>query len=54
VTLIEAGEAIDFDGRSGPITMSDLGDPTEAYIGIYQYGMDNHFAPLEVVYGKLE
>jgi branched-chain amino acid transport system substrate-binding protein len=54
VTLIEAGEDIDFDGRSGPITMSDLGDPTEAYIGIYQYGMDNNFAPLEVVYGNLE
>lgn len=54
VTLIEAGEDIDFDGRSGPITMSDKGDPTEAYIGIYQYGMDNNFAPLEVVYGNLE
>jgi branched-chain amino acid transport system substrate-binding protein len=54
VTLIEAGEDIDFDGRSGPITMSDKGDPTEAYIGIYQYGSDNNFAPVEVVYGKLE
>jgi branched-chain amino acid transport system substrate-binding protein len=54
VTLIEAGEDIDFDGRSGPITMSDKGDPTEAYIGIYQYGTDNNFAPLEVVYGNLE
>jgi branched-chain amino acid transport system substrate-binding protein len=54
VTLIEAGEDIDFDGRSGPITMSDKGDPTEAYIGIYQYGMDNSYAALEVVYGNLE
>jgi branched-chain amino acid transport system substrate-binding protein len=54
VTLLEAGEDIDFDGRSGPITMSDKGDPTEAYIGIYQYGKDNNFAPLEVVYGNLE
>jgi branched-chain amino acid transport system substrate-binding protein len=54
VTLIEAGEDIDFDGRSGPITMSDAGDPTEAYIGIYQYGVDNNYAPLEVVYGNLE
>lgn len=54
VTLIEAGEDIDFDGRSGPITMSEAGDPTEAYIGIYQYGTDNNYAPLEVVYGNLE
>ena len=54
VTLIEAGEDIDFDGRSGPITMSDKGDPTEAYIGIYQYGSDNNYAPIEVVYGNLE
>lgn len=52
--LIEAGEDIDFDGRSGPITMSDKGDPTEAYIGIYQYGMDNTYAAIEVVYGNLE
>ena len=54
VTLLEAGEDIDFDGRSGPITMSDAGDPTEAYIGIYQYGQDNTYAALEVVYGNLE
>jgi branched-chain amino acid transport system substrate-binding protein len=54
VTLIEAGEDIDFDGRSGPITMSEKGDPTEAYIGIYQYGTDNNYAPIEVVYGNLE
>ena len=54
VTLIEAGEDIDFDGRSGPITMDENGDPTEAYIGIYQYGQDNTYAPLEVVYGNLD
>ncbi len=33
---------IDYDGVSGPIEMSDAGDPTEATIGIFQYGAENN------------
>jgi branched-chain amino acid transport system substrate-binding protein len=51
--LLAAGEDIDYDGRSGPITFDKNGDPTEAYVGIYQYGKDNTYAPLEVEFGKL-
>ena len=54
VDLIAAGEDIDFDGRSGPITFAENGDPTEAYVGIYQYGKDNTYAPLEVEFGQLD
>lgn len=54
VDLIAAGEDIDFDGRSGPITFDENGDPTEAYVGIYQYGKDNTYAPLEVEFGQLD
>ena len=54
VDLIAAGENIDFDGRSGPITFDENGDPTEAYVGIYQYGKDNTYAPLEVEFGQLD
>jgi branched-chain amino acid transport system substrate-binding protein len=53
VDLISAGEDIDFDGRSGPITFDANGDPTEAYVGIYQYGKNNTYAPLEVEFGQL-
>jgi len=37
------GEQIDWDGPSGPITLDENGDPTEATIGIYQYGEDNTY-----------
>ena len=39
--LAEAGTDLDYDGVSGPIELSDVGDPTEATIGIYSYGPDN-------------
>ncbi len=41
VELLEAGDDIDYDGISGPIEMSDAGDPTSAIVGIYTYGPDN-------------
>jgi branched-chain amino acid transport system substrate-binding protein len=52
--LLAAGEDIDFDGRSGPITFDENGDPTEAYVGIYQYGKGNTYSPLEVEFGQLD
>lgn len=39
--LLDGGGDIDYDGVSGPIEFSDVGDPTEATIGIYTYGADN-------------
>lgn len=53
VKLIKAGTDIDYDGVSGPIEFSDAGDPTEATIGIYQYGADNTYKFLEGKSGKL-
>jgi branched-chain amino acid transport system substrate-binding protein len=37
------GDQVDFDGYSGPITFDENGDPTDATIGIYQYGADNKY-----------
>lgn len=39
--IILDGDVADYDGYSGPITFDENGDPTEATIGIYQYGEDN-------------
>lgn len=39
--VIIDGGTVDYDGASGPITFDDAGDPTEATIGIFQYGDDN-------------
>jgi ABC-type branched-subunit amino acid transport system substrate-binding protein len=41
--LLAEGEQIDWDGPSGPITLDENGDPTEATIGIYEFGDDNKY-----------
>jgi len=51
--LLADGTDIDYDGKSGPIEFSDDGDPTQATIGVYQYGEDNTYTNLEYVEGQL-
>ncbi len=53
--LLEADPAadIDYDGVSGPIEMSDAGDPTEATIGIFQYGPDNTYTRVDSLSGTI-
>jgi branched-chain amino acid transport system substrate-binding protein len=53
VTLIREGKDADYDGQSGPVTFSDAGDPTEAYIGIYEYQDDNKYKAVKEEFGKL-
>lgn len=52
--LIAAGTDIDYDGVSGPITWDDNGDPTEAYVSIFQYSTGNKSEGIDQVYGQLE
>jgi branched-chain amino acid transport system substrate-binding protein len=53
VELIKAGTDIDYDGVSGPIEFDENGDPTEAFIGIYEYDDTNTPSPLEFRAGSL-
>jgi branched-chain amino acid transport system substrate-binding protein len=53
LALIEDDEDIDYEGVSGPITFDENGDPTQAYIGIYQYGADNRYTLLNTEFGDL-
>ncbi|QNO37847.1 ABC transporter substrate-binding protein [Protaetiibacter sp. SSC-01] len=46
--IILGGGVADYDGVSGPITFNEVGDPTEASIGIFQYGADNNYSFLSV------
>ncbi len=39
--IINGGGVADYDGYSGPVTFDENGDPTEATIGIFQFGADN-------------
>lgn len=54
VQMLKDGKDIDYDGLSGPITFDDNGDPTEAYVGIYQFNADNTNTATKSEYGKLE
>ena len=53
VTILRGGGDIDYDGYSGPVTFDENGDPTEAYIGIYQFDADNKPVPSRSEQGKL-
>jgi len=39
--IILDGGTADYDGASGPITFDENGDPTQASIGVFEYGADN-------------
>ncbi len=43
LALLEDGKDIDYDGKSGPIDLNDVGDPSKAVMGIYTYGADNTY-----------
>ncbi|MCU1510361.1 MAG: amino acid/amide transporter substrate-binding protein family [Arthrobacter sp.] len=53
VTLLRNGKDIDYDGQSGPVSFSEAGDPTEAFIGIYEFQDDNKYTPAKEEFGKL-
>jgi len=53
VELLEAGEDIDYNGISGDVEFDENGDPTSASIGIYEYGDDNTFSPVEFIEGNI-
>jgi ABC-type branched-subunit amino acid transport system substrate-binding protein len=54
VSKVRAGTDVDYDGYSGPIEFDEWGNPTEATMGIYQYGPDNTYKNIDYVSGKVE
>ena len=53
VDLLKQGKDIDYDGVSGPIDLNSTGSPSAATIGIFQYGEDNTYKPVDYVTGKI-
>ena len=51
--LLKAGEDIDYDGYSGPIEMNEWGSPSAAFMGVYEYGSDNNYTPVEFIQGQI-
>ncbi len=50
---LTAGTDIDYDGVSGPVEFDQAGDPSQATIGIYQYGADNTYKNLTYQAGSI-
>ncbi|WP_404443752.1 ABC transporter substrate-binding protein [Microbacterium marinum] len=46
--IINAGDVADYDGVSGPVTFNEVGDPTEASIGVFEYNAENTYDFLNV------
>ncbi|MCR2785034.1 MULTISPECIES: ABC transporter substrate-binding protein [unclassified Microbacterium] len=46
--IIVAGEVADYDGVSGPVTFNEVGDPTEATIGVFQFDDENNYSFLNI------
>jgi ABC-type branched-subunit amino acid transport system substrate-binding protein len=51
--LLAQGKDIDYDGQSGPIDFDDKGNPSQATMGIYQYGANNKYTNLDYVSGNV-
>ena len=49
--LVQAGEDIDYDGASGPLEFTDVGEPSGGVYDVYQYdaeGVPNTESQIEV------
>jgi ABC-type branched-subunit amino acid transport system substrate-binding protein len=53
LALLEDDQDIDYQGISGPVEFNEKGDPSEASIGIYQYGADNNYTFVEAKEGSI-
>lgn len=52
--LIKDGQAIDYTGASGPVNWNDVGDPSQATIGVHLYDAANTFELQRIETGILE
>jgi ABC-type branched-subunit amino acid transport system substrate-binding protein len=50
-TLLEDGEDIDYDGKSGPADMTDTGSLAAGTYGVYEYGAGNTYEQIDTVSG---
>ncbi|MFC5728480.1 MULTISPECIES: ABC transporter substrate-binding protein [Nocardioides] len=50
-TLLEDGEDIDYDGKSGPADMTDTGSLAAGTYGVYEYGANNTYEQIDTVSG---
>ena len=47
LALLKAGEDIDYDGASGAVDLSDVGEPTNGVYDVWAYGADGSYANVD-------
>ena len=52
--LVEDGEDIDYEGKSGPTDMNETGSLEKGTIGVFQYKKGNTYEPIDSVTGLVE
>ena len=52
--LVEDGEDIDYEGKSGPTDMNETGSLAKGTIGIYEYKKGNTYEKIDSVTGLVE
>ena len=53
LALLKAGKAISYTGPSGATGLRPNGDPSVATMGIYKYGADNKYTPVDFLTGDV-
>lgn len=48
-TVLKTQDDIDYDGVSGPVNLTEAGDPNRAHFGVYQYNSSNKFTRVDGV-----
>src|SRR5690606_20299354 len=51
-TALKTIDDIDYDGISGPVDLTEAGDPDRAHFGVYKYNAENKFARVDKVVAK--
>jgi branched-chain amino acid transport system substrate-binding protein len=49
LALVEAGTDIDYDGASGPLEFTDVGEPSAAVYDVYEYDAEGNAVTYEQV-----
>ncbi len=51
--LLDDGKDVNYEGKSGPCDLNEVGDPAKATMGIYEYGADNKYTAVDYITGDV-
>ena len=51
--LLQEGKDVNYEGKSGPGDLNEVGDPAKATMGIYEFGADNKYTAVDFITGDV-